>query len=88
MFRMRNLFNESSLELVQSAQRNMEFTVVKTSKAQEAYLRKNSNLYTQDEIETIGYFLDAFFSSSNWQITVLNNFGLCAIASNLEQNMS
>ena len=45
----------------------MEPTVVKASKAQEVYLRRNCEIYTQDETEAIRYFLDAFLYK--YQIT-------------------
>ena len=60
------MFNKSvqhyktTVELVKKAQRDMEPTVVKATKAQEVYLRNNCDIYTQDETEAIRYFLDAF----------------------------
>lgn len=47
------------MELAKKAQKDMEFTVRKTAEAQEVYLRKNSGIYTEDEIANIRYFLDA-----------------------------
>ena len=51
---------KASIRLIQKSQRDMNATVVKTSKAQEVYLHKNSIHYSDDELATIRYFLDAF----------------------------
>ena len=60
MFKQNNKYYKVTIELVQKAQKDMEPTVVKVTQAQEAYLQRNNEIYTQDEMETIRYFLDAF----------------------------
>ena len=58
---MQSRYYDASLELATKAQKDMEYTVRKTAEAQKVYLRTNSSIYTEDEIATIHYFLDAFF---------------------------
>ena len=56
---MQNNYYKASMELAKKAQKDMEFTVRKTTEAQEVYLHKSSKIYSEDEIANIRYFLDA-----------------------------
>ena len=74
MFQIRENYYKASIKLVQKSQKDMGPTVTKTTKAQEVYLRNNSEIYTEDEIEKIRYFLGAFlykFQLANYSLEQL-----------------